>query len=39
VVWLPIEAQARELVEQRLVGQPEPALTLTSTSTGYCCEM
>jgi hypothetical protein len=39
LVWLPTEAQLRELLEQRLVGEPEPALTLTSTADGYCCQI
>jgi len=39
LVWLPTEAQVRELLEQHLVGQNEPALTLTSTSTGYRCQI
>ncbi|MBN1991571.1 MAG: pilus assembly protein CpaE [Anaerolineae bacterium] len=37
LVWLPTEAQLRELLEQRLIGEPEPRLTLNSTADGYCC--
>ena len=39
LVWLPTETQLRELLEQQLVGQPEPALKLVSTSDGYHCEI
>lgn len=39
LVWLPTESQLRELLEQRLVGQSEPVLTLTSTPDGYRCEI
>ena len=39
LVWLPAEAQLRELLEQRLVGETEPALTLVSTPDGYRCEI
>ncbi len=39
LVWLPTETQLRELLEQRLVGQPEPALMLVSTADGYRCEI
>jgi len=39
LVWLPTETQLRELLEQRLVGEPEPALKLVSTSDGYHCEI
>ncbi len=37
VVWLPTEGQLRQQVAQRLLGQPEPALTLLSTPDGYRC--
>lgn len=37
--WLPTEAQLRELLEQRLLGESEPALKLVSTADGYCCEI
>jgi hypothetical protein len=39
LVWLPTETQLRELLEQRLVGEPQPALTLVSTPDGYCCQI
>ena len=39
LVWLPTESQVRDLLEQRLVGQPEPALVLISTTDGYRCEI
>jgi hypothetical protein len=37
LVWLPHEGQLRELLEGHLVGEPQPALTLTSTPDGYRC--
>lgn len=39
LVWLPREDQLRELLEQHLIGQPEPALVLVSTADGYRCEI
>jgi hypothetical protein len=39
LVWLPSESQLRELLEQRLLGEAEPALQLTSTADGYWCEI
>ncbi|MCL4303823.1 MAG: pilus assembly protein CpaE [Anaerolineae bacterium] len=39
LVWLPTETQLRELLEQRLIGEAEPALQLTSTADGYWCEI
>ncbi len=39
LVWLPTETQLRELLEQHLLGEPEPALTLTSTADGYRCQI
>lgn len=39
LIWLPTETQLRELIEQRLVGEPEPALVLISTADGYRCEI
>jgi hypothetical protein len=39
LVWLPTETQLRELLEQHLVGEPQPALTLVSTPHGYRCEI
>jgi hypothetical protein len=39
LVWLPTETQLREALEQRLVGEPQPALSLVSTPDGYRCEI
>jgi hypothetical protein len=39
LVWLPSESQLRELLEQRLLGEPEPTFQLTSTADGYWCEI
>jgi hypothetical protein len=39
LVWLPREEQLREVLEQHLIGQPEPALVLVSTADGYRCEI
>ena len=39
LVWLPREDQLRELLEQYLIGAPEPALILISTADGYRCEI
>ena len=39
LVWLPTETQLRELLEQRLVGEPQPAMTLVSTRAGYRCQI
>jgi hypothetical protein len=37
LVWLPTEAQLRTALEQRLLGEPSPALQLTVTPDGYVC--
>jgi hypothetical protein len=39
LLWLPTETQLRELLEQRLIGEPTPTLHLTSTADGYQCEI
>lgn len=39
LVWLPTETQLREQLEQRLIGEPEPALQLISAADGYRCEI
>ncbi|MCB0209959.1 MAG: pilus assembly protein CpaE [Anaerolineae bacterium] len=39
LVWLPSESQLREELEKNLVGEPEPSLTLISTTDGYRCEI
>jgi hypothetical protein len=36
-VWLPREEQLRELLEERLLGQQQPALTLETSRYGYRC--
>lgn len=37
VVWMPSEEQLRELLEDRLLGEPQPALTLETSRYGYRC--
>lgn len=37
VVWLPTEAQLREALEGRLLGEPQPSLEFSSTWEGYRC--
>lgn len=39
LIWLPTETQLRELIEQRLLGEPEPAMVLSSTADGYRCDI
>ena len=39
LVWLPTETQLREILEQHLLGEAQPALTLVSTPDGYRCEI
>ncbi len=39
LVWLPREEQLREMLEQLLIGQPEPILVLFSIADGYRCEV
>lgn len=39
VIWLPREDQLRELLEERLLGQQQPALTLETSRYGYRCTM
>lgn len=39
VVWLPREDQLRELLEERLLGEPQPALVFSTTRLGYRCEI
>jgi len=39
LVWLPREEQLRAMLEQHLIGQPEPSLVLFSTADGYRCEV
>ena len=39
LVWIPREDQLRALLEQHLIGEPEPSLVLISTADGYRCEV
>ncbi len=39
VIWLPREEQLRELLEERLLGEQQPALTLETSRFGYLCTM
>lgn len=39
VIWLPREDQLRELLEERLLGEQQPALTLETSRYGYRCTM
>lgn len=39
LVWLPTEAQLRQLLEQYLIGEPEPKICLTSQAEGYHCQI
>lgn len=39
LVWLPSETQLREALEQRLIGEVQPALSLVSTPDGYRAEI
>lgn len=39
VVWIPREDQLREMVEERLPGESEPVLALSTTSLGYRCDI
>jgi hypothetical protein len=39
LVWLPTETQLRERLENYLVGETQPALSLVSTPDGYRCEI
>ena len=36
-IWVPREDQLRELLEERLLGEPQPALVLQTTQYGYRC--
>lgn len=38
-IWLPSEEQLRDLLEERLVGQPGGGLCLCAVSFGYRCEV
>ena len=39
LIWVPTETQLRELLEDHLVGEPQPALSLVSTPDGYRSEI
>lgn len=39
VVWIPREDQLRDMLEERLVGEPQPALVLSTSQLGYCCDI
>ncbi|MEW5958411.1 MAG: pilus assembly protein CpaE [Chloroflexota bacterium] len=39
LVWLPTETQLREQLEQRLIGESQPTLTLVNIPDGYRCEI
>jgi hypothetical protein len=39
LVWLPTEAQLRDELEKRLVGEQHPEMRFTSTPDGYTCEI
>lgn len=39
VIWLPREDQLRELLEDRLAGEGASALALSTTQTGYRCDI
>lgn len=39
VVWLPTETQLRELLQERLLAEEQPAVTLKSMPGGYACEI
>jgi hypothetical protein len=38
-VWLPTETQLRTILEEYLVGEPSPTLSLNSTPDGYRCQI
>jgi hypothetical protein len=39
VIWIPREDQLREILEERLPGEPVPAFIFSATSLGYRCEI
>jgi hypothetical protein len=39
VVWIPREDQLRDMLEERLLGEPQPALVLSTTQLGYSCQI
>lgn len=39
VLWVPREDQLREMLEDRLAGEPAPALVFSTTQLGYRCEL
>lgn len=38
-VWIPREDQLRDLLEEHLIGEPQPLLTLSATQLGYRCSV
>ena len=39
VVWLPREDQLRDMLEERLLGEFQPALTFSTPELGYRCDI
>jgi hypothetical protein len=39
LIWLPTETQLRTALEERLMGETQPVLALTSTRAGYRCDI
>lgn len=39
VVWMPTESQLREIVQQHLLAEPQPAVQLISALDGYLCQI
>jgi hypothetical protein len=39
VVWIPREDQLREMLEEHLPGEPEPAIVFSTTPLGYRCDI
>lgn len=39
VIWVPREDQLREMLEERLLGEPQPALVLSTSRLGYRCDI
>ena len=39
VIWIPREDQLREMLEERLPGEPQPTLMFSTTLLGYRCDI
>jgi hypothetical protein len=39
VIWIPREDQLRELLEERLLGEQQPAIVFSTTRFGYRCDI